>query len=589
SVAVVSATSITCASPAGSGTVDVTVSSGGSTSPASAADQFTYSGATSAVAVISMTPDFGASQGGTGVVITGTGFTGATSVAFGSVQASGYSVTSDTQIIAIAPPQATGTVAQVAVTSPKGTSTPGSASTFFYVGPPVLAAITPASGNASGGTSSPVTLIGSNFNGTLSVQFGGVEVDPHAFEVVSNSEILITDLPAGTAGTVPVTVTNPAGTSPLSSATNFTYNGIPQPPSVTGVTPNTGSLAGGNDVTITGLNFVPGSIVKFGNAIATNVVVVSNELIAAQSPADFAGQTDITVSTSGGTSSIGSADIFIFTSGAGSGYWLVGSDGGVFALGGLGYYGSTGGLTLNRPIIGIAGTPDSKGYWLVASDGGIFAYGDAATTYALAAGQPFSCPSTGSGCSSLTAPIGGMAITPDGKGYWLFASDGGIFAFGDASTTYALAAGQPLSCPTPGSGCSSLTAPIESMAVTPDGKGYWLVSSKGSVYSFGDANYFGSRGSSVYAPPVLGIAVADSNGYWLVDTAGNVFSYGDAGVYGSVTQALQSQVAGILASSDGNGYWLFERSGAVLPFGDAPNYGSLSGIQLVRPIVGAAT
>jgi hypothetical protein len=67
----------------------------------------------------------------------------------------------------------------------------------------------------------------------------------------------------------------------------------------------------------------------------------------------------------------------------------------------------------------MAATPDGIGYWLVASDGGIFSYGDA----------PFE-GSTGS--IALNRPIVGMAATRDGGGYWLVASDGGIFSFGDA-------------------------------------------------------------------------------------------------------------------------------------------------------------
>ena len=62
----------------------------------------------------------------------------------------------------------------------------------------------------------------------------------------------------------------------------------------------------------------------------------------------------------------------------GKGYWLVASDGGIFTFGDAAFYGSTGALTLNRPIVGMAATPDGKGYWLVASDGGIFTFGDAA-------------------------------------------------------------------------------------------------------------------------------------------------------------------------------------------------------------------
>src|SRR5204863_163435 len=60
-----------------------------------------------------------------------------------------------------------------------------------------------------------------------------------------------------------------------------------------------------------------------------------------------------------------------------AGYWLVASDGGVFNYGDASFFGSTGGLRLAKPVVGIAGTPTGKGYWLVASDGGIFAFGDA--------------------------------------------------------------------------------------------------------------------------------------------------------------------------------------------------------------------
>ena len=101
------------------------------------------------------------------------------------------------------------------------------------------------------------------------------------------------------------------------------------------------------------------------------------------------------------------------------GYWLVASDGGIFAFGDAVFKGSTGAITLNRPIVGMAPTPSGNGYWLVASDGGIFAFGDAVFKGST-------------GAITLNRPIVGMAPTPSGNGYWLVASDGGIFAFGDA-------------------------------------------------------------------------------------------------------------------------------------------------------------
>ncbi|MGH9000760.1 MAG: hypothetical protein ACRDY7_15380, partial [Acidimicrobiia bacterium] len=91
-------------------------------------------------------------------------------------------------------------------------------------------------------------------------------------------------------------------------------------------------------------------------------------------------------------------------------YWLVASDGGVFSFAGLGldprFFGSTGNIKLNQPIVGAAAHTSGQGYWFVASDGGIFSYGDA---------EFFG--STGS--IELNQPIVGMAATATGKGYWL--------------------------------------------------------------------------------------------------------------------------------------------------------------------------
>ena len=62
---------------------------------------------------------------------------------------------------------------------------------------------------------------------------------------------------------------------------------------------------------------------------------------------------------------------------SGHGYWLTASDGGIFTFGDAHFYGSTGAMHLNQPIVGMAATPSGHGYWLTASDGGIFTFGDA--------------------------------------------------------------------------------------------------------------------------------------------------------------------------------------------------------------------
>ena len=72
------------------------------------------------------------------------------------------------------------------------------------------------------------------------------------------------------------------------------------------------------------------------------------------------------------------------------------------------------------------------------------------------------------------------------------------------------------------------------IAATPDGGGYWLVASDGGVFSYGDTNFYGSAGGTHLNRPVVGIAATpDGGGYWLVASDGGVFNYGDAGFYGS--------------------------------------------------------
>ena len=204
----------------------------------------------------------------------------------------------------------------------------------------------------------------------------------------------------------------------------------------------------------------------------------------------------------------------------GGGYWMTGSDGGVFANGDAGFYGSTGSLHLNKPVVGMAATPDGRGYWLVASDGGIFAFGDAGFY-----------GSTGS--LHLNEPVVGIAATPDGRGYWLVASDGGIFAFGDANFYGS-------------TGSLHLNKPVVGMASTPDGNGYWLVASDGGIFAFGGANFYGSTGSLHLNQPVVGMAATpDGNGYWLVASDGGIFTFGSADFEGSLGGSGVTDVAGM--------------------------------------------
>jgi hypothetical protein len=71
------------------------------------------------------------------------------------------------------------------------------------------------------------------------------------------------------------------------------------------------------------------------------------------------------------------------------------------------------------------------------------------------------------------------------------------------------------------------------MSVTPNGAGYWMVASDGGIFAFGDARFQGSMGGSTLAAPVTGMATdTGTGGYWLVGADGGVFSFG-APFYGS--------------------------------------------------------
>jgi hypothetical protein len=245
-----------------------------------------------------------------------------------------------------------------------------------------------------------------------------------------------------------------------------------------------------------------------------------------------------------------------------SGYWQVGSDGGVFSYGAAQFYGSTGAMKLNKPVVGMAATPDGKGYWLVASDGGIFSYGDAQFYGSM-------------GSTELNKPIVAMIATLDGGGYWLIASDGGVFSFGDAKF-YGSLGGHPPPCP--------ITAAAPGFL----GGGYWMVDANGQVFNFGDAPNEGSPSSAPGGYAVSGIAPTHNDqGYWLSSWNGNVADLGDAAEYGSMHGVnLDAPIVGIATTHDACGYWLQGSDGGIFSFGDAPFLGSMGGQHLNAPMVG---
>ncbi|MGE0880122.1 MAG: M23 family metallopeptidase [Acidimicrobiia bacterium] len=239
-----------------------------------------------------------------------------------------------------------------------------------------------------------------------------------------------------------------------------------------------------------------------------------------------------------------------------------GSD--VIPIGAAPNAGSLTGRQLNEPVLGISSDATGSGYWLVASDGGIFSFGDA--------------PFYGSmGGRFLARPMLGMAATASGKGYWMFAGDGGIFAFGDA--------------PFYGStGGLKLNAPVVAMTPTASNRGYWMVASDGGVFAFGDATFLGSTGAAPPSSPIVAMATMRSgNGYWIATEDGRIYPFGAARHLGDLQDKnLSNPVVGMAATATGNGYWLAQSDGQVWAFGDASSALATGARCLEQPVTGVA-
>jgi hypothetical protein len=288
SVTVVNATTLTATTPAGSAGAAAVVVTNTDGQTGTRASAFTY---VPPPAVLSVTPASGATAGGTSITIGGTAFTTGATVTIGQAAATSVVVVNSSTITAVTPAGATGAVA-VTVRNPDG-QTGTRAAVFTYVPPPAVTSVTPALGPTSGGTA--VTIAGSNFTSGATVTIGSTAAT--SVIVVSSTSITAVT-PVGTAGTATVSVTNPdSQKGTLAGA--FTYVA---PPTVTAVAPNSGPIAGGTTVTITGTNFMTGSTVSVGGAPATNVTVVSATSITAVTPALREGAADVTVVNSLGQS-----------------------------------------------------------------------------------------------------------------------------------------------------------------------------------------------------------------------------------------------------------------------------------------------
>lgn len=256
--------------------------------------------AVSAPSVTAVSPTSGKTAGGTRVTVTGAHFRHVKAVKFGIRLGSAIRVLSATTLRVTSPPHAAGTV-NVRVVTAYGTSASHAADHFTYVAPPNITAISPTSGKTAGGTT--VTITGTGLGGATTVKFGA---DPATSFTVNSASQISAVAPAGTAGTVDITVTTTGGTSAASNADQYTYVAAP---TVTDVAPHTGSA--GQAIVITGTGFLGATTVNFGANTATFTIVNDTQLNA--TAPDGSGVVDVTVTSLGGTSAKNPQDEYFYT------------------------------------------------------------------------------------------------------------------------------------------------------------------------------------------------------------------------------------------------------------------------------------
>lgn len=295
SVVVVSSTQITAVTPQGTqGSANVlVVNTDGGVGNATAVYFFTAN--TAALSISGTTPATGPIAGDTLVTITGAGFEPGATVLMGGIPASRVTWLGSSQIWAHTPPNSAGSVT-VSVINPNGNSVSlAKAFTYDSTGGITITSVSPGGGLTSGGAS--VLVTGTGFAAGATVRFGATTAASVTF---LNSTQLIAAVPAGSAGTVPVTVTNPNGTAQTLS-NGFTYGTVATGGStITGANPTTGPSAGGTTITLTGTGFTGGSTVLFGNAASPTVTYLGSSQLFVVTPPNNPGPATITLINSSG-------------------------------------------------------------------------------------------------------------------------------------------------------------------------------------------------------------------------------------------------------------------------------------------------
>ncbi len=567
--------------------------------------------------ITSISPDPADSNGSSSVTIKGSGFSFVTFdwVNFGpprdsaSEQVQITSITPST--ISIAPPPSAG---GAGARLPGGVSiqTAGGLSNlyaFAYASVPQVSSLSVLGGSAAGGTR--LTIDGTGMSGVTRVEFlsevnsvyGASTATPVGDPTPTRVEVIV---PAGLPGPVDVEPCSPSGCASANPKTDTFVYFTPGKPALSFLSPDSGPAAGGTEVVMFGDNLDGARAVYFGAQKTTLLASTFDYpdgdpyiLVANSMPGRAGASVPITIATVNGTVTGGSfsylpsapappRSLSVHIKGAKATLrWKPpASDGGspivsytVVALAaGQAPAGGTLPPSARSMVIDRIAANHLYTFKVVATNArfgrGVWAsLGPVGAAYdgdgyriAAASGSVAGFGSLadlgGVGGSLSGSTVTGIAGTPGGLGYWLATSDGSVYSFGDAY-------------PFP-----YVHSPVRvvGIAATPTGDGYWEVTAGGAVYAFGHARYYGEPGQGRrLRGPVVGIAsTADGRGYYVVTSAGAVYGRGDAKLVGSAVAGHLGPVVGMAvdekAPPDRPGYWLLSSSGAVYRFGSARRY-----------------
>ena len=251
----------------------------------------------------SVSPSAGSTAGGQTVVLTGVRLDHVNRVRFGANDALAFTIDSASHITATVPPGAAGLV-DIILDSSLFSVPIADAYTYLDGVLPGVDSLSPAAGPVAGGTT--VTITGVNFTDATAVAFDG---DAAASFTVDSDTRITAVSPPRAAGPARVQVTTPAGASLLNLGSQFSYV---QRPTLSNVSPSSGSTAGGTAVTLRGSNMDTATGVVFGDVPAASFQVIGDE-VRAVSPPHAAEQVFVQVITPGGISSTSGPGVRRFT------------------------------------------------------------------------------------------------------------------------------------------------------------------------------------------------------------------------------------------------------------------------------------